>query len=65
MRVGSRAAHRRHEPAGRAAGWEIALTLALSLLLTAGLLVLTGRVYGNSVMRSGARVRLRDALSPL
>jgi ABC-2 type transport system permease protein len=50
---------------GAAAGWEIALTLALSLLLTAGLLVLTGRVYGNSVMRSGARVRLRDALSPL
>jgi hypothetical protein len=27
--------------------------------------VLTGRVYGNSLMRSGARVRLRDALSPL
>jgi ABC-2 type transport system permease protein len=50
---------------GVAAGWEIALTLALSVLLTAGLLVVTGRVYGNSVMRSGARVRLRDALSPL
>lgn len=50
---------------GAAAGWEIALTLVLSLLLTAGLLVVTGRVYGNSVMRSGARVRLRDALSPL
>jgi ABC-2 type transport system permease protein len=50
---------------GVAAGWEVALTLVLSVLLTAGLLVLTGRVYGNSVMRSGARVRLRDALSPL
>lgn len=50
---------------GVAAAWEIALTLVLSLLLTAGLLVLTGRVYGNSVMRSGARVRLRDALRPL
>jgi ABC-2 type transport system permease protein len=50
---------------GAAAGWEIALTLALSLLLTAGLLIVTGRIYGNSVMRSGARVRLREALSPL
>jgi ABC-2 type transport system permease protein len=50
---------------GVAAGWEIALTLVLSLLLTAGLLVITGRIYGNSVMRSGARVRLRDALRPL
>jgi ABC-2 type transport system permease protein len=50
---------------GAAAGWEIALTLVLSLLLTGALLVVTGRVYGNSVMRSGARVRLRDALSPL
>jgi ABC-2 type transport system permease protein len=50
---------------GAAAGWEIALTLVLSLLLTAGLLIVTGRIYGNSVMRSGARVRLREALSPL
>jgi ABC-2 type transport system permease protein len=50
---------------GAAAGWEIALTLVLSLLLTGALLVVTGRIYGNSVMRSGARVRLRDALSPL
>jgi ABC-2 type transport system permease protein len=50
---------------GVAAGWEIALTLVLSVLLTAGLLVVTGRIYGNSVMRSGARVRLRDAFSPL
>jgi ABC-2 type transport system permease protein len=50
---------------GVAAGWEIALTLVLSLLVTAGLLVLTGRIYGNSVMRSGARVRLGDALRPL
>jgi ABC-2 type transport system permease protein len=50
---------------GVAAGWEIALTLVLSLLLTAGLLVLTGRIYANSVMRSGARVRLGDALRPL
>ncbi|HET8614922.1 MAG TPA: ABC transporter permease [Actinomycetales bacterium] len=50
---------------GVAAGWEIALTLVLSVLLTAGLLVLTGRIYGNSVMRSGARVRLGDALRPL
>jgi ABC-2 type transport system permease protein len=50
---------------GVAAGWQIALTLVLSLLLTAGLLVITGRIYGNSVMRSGARVRLGDALRPL
>lgn len=50
---------------GVAAAWEIVLTLVLSLLVTAGLLLLTGRIYGNSVMRSGARVRLSDALRPL
>jgi ABC-2 type transport system permease protein len=50
---------------GVAAGWEIALTLVLSLLLTVGLLGLTARIYANSVMRSGARVRLGDALRPL
>ncbi len=50
---------------GVAPVWELALTVVLSVLLTAALVGVTGRVYGNSVMRTGARVRLRDALRPL
>ncbi|GAA4346898.1 ABC transporter permease [Angustibacter luteus] len=50
---------------GVAAPWEIALSLTLSVLLTVGLVGITGRIYANSVMRTGARVRLGDALRPL
>lgn len=45
--------------------WELALTVVLGLAVTAAFVWVTGRVYGNSVMRTGARVRLGDAFKPL
>ncbi|WP_426562218.1 ABC transporter permease [Angustibacter sp. McL0619] len=50
---------------GVAAPWEIALSLVLSVGLTVSLVGITGRIYANSVMRTGARVRIGDALRPL
>ena len=47
---------------GVAPWWEVALTVALTGALTAGLVGLSARVYRNSVMRTGARVPVRDAL---
>jgi ABC-2 type transport system permease protein len=40
----------------------VALALLLTVALIAGLVWLCGRIYGNAVLRTGARVRLRDAL---
>ena len=45
--------------------WEMVLAVALTLLLIGGLVWVAGRIYGNAVTRTGARVRLRDALSPI
>jgi ABC-2 type transport system permease protein len=42
--------------------WEPVLAYALALLALAGMVVLSARVYRNSVLRTGARVRWRDAL---
>ncbi len=47
---------------GVAPPWEIALTVVLSLLLIVALVALAGRVYRNAVLRTGARVKLTDAL---
>jgi ABC-2 type transport system permease protein len=47
---------------GVATGWQVALALALTVLLILALVWLCGRIYGNAVLRTGARVRLRDAL---
>lgn len=47
---------------GVAAGWQVALALALTVLLIAALVWLCGRIYGNAILRTGARVRLLDAL---
>jgi ABC-2 type transport system permease protein len=41
------------------------MALAVALTLGSSALVwLAGRIYGNAVTRTGARVRLRDALRP-
>lgn len=48
---------------GAAALWQVALAVALTVVTTIVLAVLGGRVYANSVLRTGSRVRLRDALS--
>lgn len=47
---------------GVADWWEPVLAYALALLALAGMVVLSARVYRNSVLRTGARVRWRDAL---
>jgi ABC-2 type transport system permease protein len=42
--------------------WEAAVSVALVLALIPALVWLSGRIYANAVMRSGAKVKLRDAL---
>lgn len=42
--------------------WQLAVSVVAMLVLIAGLVWLAGRVYGNAVLRTGTRVRLRDAL---
>jgi ABC-2 type transport system permease protein len=51
--------------AGGVPGWQMGLAVVLSLATIAGLVWLAGRIYGNAVTRTGARVRLRDALRPI
>jgi ABC-2 type transport system permease protein len=47
---------------GAAAGWEIGLSLALTVALVALLTWLGGKIYGNSVLRIGSRIKLSEAL---
>jgi ABC-2 type transport system permease protein len=42
--------------------WEAAVSVGLVLALIPALVWLSGRIYANAVMRSGAKVKLRDAL---
>ncbi|HEX2130053.1 MAG TPA: ABC transporter permease [Actinophytocola sp.] len=42
--------------------WEAALSVGLVVLVIPVLVWLAGRIYANAVMRSGARVKLKDAL---
>jgi ABC-2 type transport system permease protein len=46
---------------GSASPWEIAASLAIVVGSTALLIPLAGRVYAGAVLRTGARVKLRDA----
>jgi ABC-2 type transport system permease protein len=48
--------------AGDAPLWQVLLALALMLVSIAGVAWVAARVYANSVLRFGARVRLLDAL---
>jgi ABC-2 type transport system permease protein len=41
--------------------WQVVLAFLLTLGFTAGVLVLGGRIYARSVLRTGARVSLREA----
>jgi ABC-2 type transport system permease protein len=45
--------------------WETVLAIALMLAFLAALVWLAGRIYGNAITRTGARVRLADALKPI
>lgn len=47
---------------GAAVGWEIALTLVLTLLTASALTWLGSRVYRNAVLHTGSRLGLRAAL---
>jgi ABC-2 type transport system permease protein len=44
--------------------WEAIVSVGLVVALIPGLVWLAGRIYANAVMRSGARVKLKDALRP-
>ncbi len=46
---------------GDVPAWQVALAIALIVAATAGLVWLAGRVYANSAMRIGARVRFMEA----
>lgn len=47
-----------------ASAWQIGLALVLTVIALAGILLLGSRIYANAVLRTGARVKLREALSP-
>ena len=48
--------------AGVAPAWQVVLAVVLTLLTIAGTVWIGGRMYANSVLRFGGRVRIRDAL---
>ncbi|WP_158881773.1 ABC transporter permease [Amycolatopsis anabasis] len=48
--------------AGTAADWEVALSIALTLLAVAALTFVAGKIYQNAVLRTGSRIRILDAL---
>jgi ABC-2 type transport system permease protein len=47
---------------GDATSWQVGLAIALILVSIAGLISLAGRIYANSILRLGARVRFVDAI---
>jgi ABC-2 type transport system permease protein len=49
---------------GGVPGWEAALAVLLALITIPALVWLSGRIYRNAVVHSGARVKLKDALRP-
>jgi ABC-2 type transport system permease protein len=49
---------------GGVPAWEAALAVVLTLAAIPALVWLSGRIYRNAVVRSGARVKLREAMRP-
>jgi ABC-2 type transport system permease protein len=49
--------------AGEAAAWEVAVSLAIMLVSIVAVVLLAARLYEGAVLRTGARVKLRDAWS--
>ncbi|SDO41314.1 ABC-2 type transport system permease protein [Klenkia soli] len=48
--------------AGEAAGWEIAVSVVIMLLAIALVVRIGGRVYAGALLRTGSKVKLREAL---
>jgi ABC-2 type transport system permease protein len=46
---------------GAASGWEIVASLAASIVATAALIPAAGRLYAGAILRSGGRVKIREA----
>jgi len=42
--------------------WQVAVVMAVNIALVPLLVGLAGRIYSNAVLRSGARIKLKDAL---
>ena len=49
---------------GHAAPWELPASAAVTLAATYGLVRLAGRAYSGTILRSGSRVTVRQALQP-
>lgn len=47
---------------GEVAAWEVAASVAVMLASIGGMVLLAGRVYQGAILRTGARVKIRDAL---
>jgi ABC-2 type transport system permease protein len=47
---------------GSAEWWEPVVSLLVLLVTTAAVVVLGSRIYSNSLLRTGSRVKLREAL---
>jgi ABC-2 type transport system permease protein len=50
------------QAAGAAAWWEVLLAVALMLVSIAGIVRVGGRVYSGALLRTGGKVKLREAL---
>ncbi|MCV2489618.1 ABC transporter permease [Geodermatophilus sp. YIM 151500] len=48
--------------AGQAAGWEVALSVAIMLVAIAAVVRVGGRIYAGALLRTSGRTRLREAL---
>jgi ABC-2 type transport system permease protein len=50
--------------AGSVPAWEVVVSVLILLATIAALVLIAGRVYGNAVLQTGGKVRLRAALAP-
>jgi ABC-2 type transport system permease protein len=46
---------------GNVAAWEVAVSLATMLVSIVAVVLLASRLYEGAILRTGARVKLRDA----
>ena len=51
--------------AAGAPAWEVVVSIGLMLAFIAAIVWIAGRIYGNAITRTGARVKITDALKPI